>query len=345
MTSSPRILVFQTAFIGDVVLTLPTVQTAVKLFPGARITFVAIPAAAELLRNHPAIAEIVPYDKRGSARGIRGALALARRLREGNYDVALVPHRSMRSALIVWWSRIPRRIGFSTSAGRVLFTDVIPYDPSVHEMLRNADLLGPLGMAWRDPGMPAVYPSQEDRRAVDALLGGHSGSGDAEGSPVLVAIAPGSVWATKRWPESSFAALALELESAGATVVLVGGEADRELCERICSVLRRGLVAAGRLTLLQSAELLRRCRVVVSNDSAPVHLAAGVGAPVVAIFGATSTAFGFAPRGPRDVVVETHGLPCRPCAIHGGHRCPEKHFACMEKIHPFQVLEQVRQFL
>ena len=120
---------------------------------------------------------------------------------------------------------------------------------------------------------------------------------------------------------------------------------QRRATERVNSVLRRGLVAAGRLTLLQSAELLRRCRVVVSNDSAPVHLAGGVGAPVIAIFGATSPAFGFAPRGPRDVVVETHGLPCRPCAIHGGDRCPERHFACMEKIHPFQVLEQVRQFL
>jgi heptosyltransferase-2 len=219
-------------------------------------------------------------------------------------------------------------------------TDVVPYDPTVHETVRNADLLRPLGQTDREPGAPILYPSEEDRRVVDGFL-----AGAARGDRPLVAIAPGSVWATKRWPEPSYARLAADLEQKGASVVLLGGEADRELCERIHAGLRRGLLAAGRLSLLQSAELLRRCRVLVSNDSAPVHLASGVGVPVVAIFGATSPAFGFAPRGPKDTVVEINGLSCRPCAIHGGDRCPIKTFECMVKIHPPTVLDRVLRFL
>jgi len=339
MRPPERIIVFQTAFIGDVVLTLPMVQEAARVFPGVHITFVAIPAAAEALRGHPCIAEIIRYDKRGTEKGIGGALSLARRLRTGRYDVALVPHRSFRSALIVRAAGIPRRVGFSTSAGWWLFTDIVPYDPSVHETVRDADLLGPLGATGRDPGPPVVYPSDDDRRAVDRLL---TNGADAS---ALVALAPGSVWATKRWPEGSYAQLAAELEAAGVSVILVGGEKDRELCERINARLRRGRVAAGRLTLLQSAELMRRCRVLVSNDSAPVHLASAVGVPVVAIFGATSPAFGFAPRGPHDEVVEVRGLACRPCAIHGGDRCPIKTFVCMNQISPTQVMERVRRFL
>jgi heptosyltransferase-2 len=345
MKAPEKILVFQTAFSGDVILTLPLVQEASRLFPGARIAFVAIPSAAEALRGHPAVREVIPYDKRGGEQGIRGLCRLVRRLREGRFDLALVPHRSLRSALIVRWSGIPRRIGFSKSAARWCFTDIVRYDPAAHEMVRNASLLAPVGMRERDPGMPVLHPSEEDRLAVDEFLthaGPPSGAG-AKGA--LVAIAPGSVWATKRWPEDSYAALARELEGRGARIVLVGGTADRELCRRIAGTLRTGLVAAGAMDLLRSAELLRRCRVVISNDSAPVHLAAGVGTPVVAIFGPTVPAFGFAPRGPEDVVVELSGLSCRPCAIHGGKRCPIRTFECMRALPPSAVLTRVERFL
>lgn len=345
MIPPPRILVFQTAFPGDVILTLPLVQAAGRFFPGACIACVAIPAAAPALHNHPAIAEVIPYDKRGAARGCGAAFALARRLREGRFDIALVPHRSLRSAMIVRASGIPRRIGFSTSAGRLLFTDVVRYDPSAHEMVRNTDLLGPLGVPRQESEMPRLYPSENDRRVVDGFLAGWETAGGSAVAGPLVALAPGSVWATKRWQEESFAALAGELEKRGARVVLVGGAADRELCERIGATLRRGLVAAGTMSLLQSAELLRRCRVVVSNDSAPVHLAAGVGTPVVAVFGPTVPAFGFAPRGKDDVVVEIAGLSCRPCGIHGGDRCPIKTFECMVRITPSMVLDRVIRIL
>jgi heptosyltransferase-2 len=161
----------------------------------------------------------------------------------------------------------------------------------------------------------------------------------------IVALAPGSVWATKRWPEEYYAALGRLLDDHGFSVVLVGGEDDRELCTRIADTFpgRRALVAAGKLTLLQSAELLRRCRIVVTNDSAPMHLAVAVATPVVAIYGATVPSFGFAPRGPRDRVVEREGLSCRPCGIHGGNSCPIGTFACMLEVQPGQVFSVLNE--
>jgi heptosyltransferase-2 len=163
----------------------------------------------------------------------------------------------------------------------------------------------------------------------------------------MVAIAPGSVWNTKRWIQEHFVGLIKILVDEGYSIAVVGGAEDASLCQEIerATGNERVLNAAGRLMLLQSAELLRRCKVVVSNDSAPMHLAGAVGTPVVAIFGATVPQFGFGPTGALDEVVETLGLPCRPCSIHGGDACPIGTFVCMKQITPGQVLEKVRMIM
>jgi heptosyltransferase-2 len=162
----------------------------------------------------------------------------------------------------------------------------------------------------------------------------------------LVAIAPGSVWNTKRWPKEHFITLAKMLMDDGISIILIGGRDDLALCSEIRNALGGNAVnAAGMLTLLQSSELIQRCVVLVSNDSAPVHLAAGVRTPVVAIFGATAPHFGFAPRGANDLVVEIDGLSCRPCAIHGGKRCPIKTFVCMNDLKPELVFTKVKMVI
>ena len=163
----------------------------------------------------------------------------------------------------------------------------------------------------------------------------------------MIAIAPGTVWNTKRWPSDRFAALAEKLVTRGARVVVVGGQDDSGLLTPYLSPgsIPRVAVAAGHLTILQSAELIRRCRVLVCNDSAPMHLAVAVRTPVVALFGATIPEFGFAPTGEHDIVLETKGLPCRPCSIHGGDVCPVKTFVCMMDIPVERVVEAVERLL
>jgi heptosyltransferase-2 len=136
-------------------------------------------------------------------------------------------------------------------------------------------------------------------------------------------------------------------DAGGFNVLLVGSREDEELCREICAMTQTNKVvnAAGKLSLLQSAELIRHCRVLISNDSAPMHLAVAVGTPVVAIFGATVPEFGFAPRGPHDIVIETKGLKCRPCSIHGGKKCPIKTFECMMAITPEIVVKKAKSLI
>jgi len=345
MTLPRRILVFHTAFIGDIILALPLIQVLKATFPDAAITVVTVPAAAGLLGNHPAISESLVYDKRGRQRGFAGMFDLSRALRERRFDLAFVPHRSLRSALIIRRADIPVRIGFSTSAGRFLFTETVPYDRDAHEIDRNLGLLHPLGMKGGDPVLPSLYPSVEDVATVDRLLADARTGGVVTEN--LIAVAPGSVWNTKRWPADRFASLVRCLVRDGFSIALVGGQEDRPICDAIAGAAgERGTVnSAGRLTLLQSAELIRRCTVAISNDSAPMHLAVAMRVPVVVIFGATAPQFGFAPRGVLDCVVETNGLSCRPCAIHGGKRCPVGTFDCMMKISPDDVLGRIRTIL
>lgn len=340
MTPPRKILLFHTAFPGDIVLTLPLAQSMSRAFPDARLTVLTTPAAAGILTGHPAVSAVIVYDKRGIHRGPRGIRSMSSLLKERRFDAVLIPHRSFRSGFVCWLARIPVRIGFSTSAARCLMTRTVPYVPSDHEIVRNLSLGGPLGINDQTLELPSVYPSRDDRARVDAFLKDVPG-----GAGGIVGIAPGSVWNTKRWPEGRFSALVGQLRREGHRVVLIGGEADVPLCGRIAAAHDSGaepiLDASGMLTLLQSAALIERCAVLVSNDSAPMHLGVAVRTPVLALFGATVPGFGFRPVGEHDRILEVNGLSCRPCAIHGGRACPIGRFDCMDGISVDRVRNEI----
>jgi heptosyltransferase-2 len=342
MNVAQRILVFQTAFLGDVILTLPMIQVLKRSFPHAEIDVVTTPAAAPLL-HHPAIAAVITYDKRRTQRGWRGIYSLSRRLRLRRYDIAILPHRSLRSALVVALSRIPVRIGFSTSNGKFLSTHVVAYNASRHEIERNLDLLAPLKITVPSRELPTLHPDENARQTVKKFLFEREISVDQ----TIIAIAPGSVWNTKRWLAERYAELSLMLAQSGYEVIIIGGKEDAELGRAIVEAAKHKRIhdATGTLTLPESAALIGRCAVLVSNDSAPLHLGVAMRIPVVALFGATVPEFGFAPYGERDVVMETKGLYCRPCGIHGGDTCPTGTFDCMKKIETQNVYDAVVKLL
>jgi heptosyltransferase-2 len=312
-----NILVIQTAFIGDAILTLPLVQVLKKNHPSSSIDIVVVPRTAEIFSNHPALYTIISYDKHGIDKGIIGLLRLRTILHSRKYDLIIVPHRSFRSAFLTWSLKPTMSIGFDRSAGRCLFTENVHYDPTVHEIERNLLLLGPLKIKTVTKDLPRLYPSSQDVLAVDSVLNKYVPNKRMS----LIAVAP--------------------------AIVLVGSKEDEVLCSEIIelSLAKNIFNFAGMLPLLQSAELIRRSKVLISNDSAPMHLAVAVGTPVIAIFGATVPEFGFTPCGPRDIVVETEGLKCRPCAIHGGKTCPIGTFECMLNILPDVVVDKVKPFL
>ncbi|MBI2619571.1 MAG: lipopolysaccharide heptosyltransferase II [Ignavibacteriales bacterium] len=338
-----RILVIQTAFLGDVILTLPLLQVLKDFFFEAEIDVVVVPRSAEVCRNHPAVHEIILYDKRNSQKGLAGLLELGRSLRKRRYDFAVVPHRSLRSALLPLLAGIPLRIGFKKSAGRLLFSKRVQYRKDLHEIERNLSLLGAIGIGEIGRTPPRIYPGNDSAERVTKFLTDH-GSGPTK---PMVTIAPGTIWNTKRWLKDRFAEVARALVNDGFQVLLVGGAEDAGLCREIQTLAGSDqiLSSAGTFSLLESAEAIRRSRIMISNDSAPMHLAVAVGTPVVGIFGATVPAFGFAPYGSNDVVVETRGLRCRPCSVHGGDRCPIETFECMLNISADRVFAKALEVL
>ncbi len=339
MSSINRILVVQTAFIGDVILTLPMIQILKEFFPKAEIDVILVPRAEEICRNHPAIARIIEYDKRGRDRGLAGFWRILGILRERKYQIAVVPHRSLRSSALAFLSGIPVRVGFRKGGGRLLLTKGLPYDSGMHEIERNLSLLAEIGPLDFGKILPRVYPSAADQSSVSRVIAGIPPERRAK----LIAVAPGTIWNTKRWLRDRFAELIGMLVDEGFGVALVGGKEDTGLCAEILAAANRSFVinTSGTLSLLESAELIRRCLLIVSNDSAPMHLSVAIGTPVVAIFGATVPSFGFAPYGPHDSVVETSGLKCRPCSIHGGAECPIKTFDCMVQITSERVFSTI----
>ncbi len=309
-------LVIQTAFLGDVVLTTPLL--AVLAARHGPVDVVTTPAAAALLETHPAVAAVIRYDKRAADRGAGGLWRLGRRLRARCYVRAYLPHRSWRSAALAMLARPAERVGFADSPAAATYTRQVPRPTGGHEVERLLALAGPGGHA------PPVHLelTADDRAAADAWLREH-GIG-----PGFIALAPGSIWGTKRWP--GYAALAAAVD---APVVVVGSREDAPLAAAVVAAAPdRAHSAAGALGLRASAALLARAAVLVTNDSAPLHLATAVGTPAVVVFGPTIPAFGFGPRAAHDRVVEHPSLSCRPCSAHGPHVCPLGHHRCMREL-------------
>ncbi len=317
-------LVIQTAFLGDVVLTTPMLQ-AVAARHGP-VDVVTTPGAAALLEADPAVRRVIRYDKHGRQRGLRGAVSLARDLRATGYARAYLPHRSWRTAAIAVLAGIPVRIGFADAPSKVLYTQGVPR-VGAHEADRLLSLVG------NGEYPVAIGIADDDRASAHAWLIAR------DVPPRFIAVAPGSIWGTKRW--GGYPELAAALDD---FVVVVGGPEDRALGEAVIArAPGRAANAAGALPLRASAALIERAAVLVTNDSAPLHLAQATRTPTVAIFGPTVTTFGFGPRGPADRVVEVGGLPCRPCSLHGPQTCPLGHHRCMNDITVHAVADAVRR--
>ncbi len=327
MTRPPATLVIQTAHLGDVVLTTPLLARLAEQH--GPVDVITTPAAAALLNTHPAVRRVIPYDKAGRDRGLGGFFRLVRQLRRAGYTLAVLPHESVRSSLLAWLARVPARIGFSGAPGRLWYTERVGLPEGTHASRRFGALAG-IGATPQ----PSLGLTEDDlRKAAEWLADQRVPAG-------FVALAPGSRWATKRWPHYPQLAARLNLP-----VVVVGGPEDKPLGEAICQAAPgRSWSAAGRLTLRESAALLQHARLLVANDSLPVHLAAAVRCPAIAIFGPTSPRFGFGPVGPGDRVVEHPSLPCRPCSRHGPMTCPLKHHLCMRDISADAVARAVESF-
>ncbi len=328
-----NITVIQTAFLGDVLLSLPLFVGLRKTYPDARLVLVTTPSAAAFVRGLGIADEVVAFDKRGVHATAAARRDLAEQLRAASQHIVIVPHRSWRTMLLVRALEADRVITFSTAMTRWVATDVVPYPAHLHDADRQLALLGPL----IDP-VPSALECVPMRLWTDDDA---ASVADRLPSGPFAVLAPGSAWPTKQWPASGFDALATRFVADGWSVVVIGDAAAAGAVPA-----RSGVVnLCGATTLREAAAVLARANVVVSNDSAPVHLASLQQVPVVTIFGPTVPEFGFAPFGPRTAIVQRTDLRCRPCSPHGTKTCPLGTHACMTLITADDVLVSIRTLL
>ncbi len=337
-----KIGIFQTSFIGDSVLTTPLIKKTKKLFPDTQIVVITRPQTEDIFKPLPEVAEVILNDKRGWNK-IAGVWKTARAIKKSGIDILLVPHRSFRSALIAWLSGVPVRIGFTSSEGWFLYTKTVPFSWMIHDAERNLSLLQ--GIAKEQFGgeklSMSFTPSAEEN--VARLLKDFNLEGKK-----LVGVHAGSAWPTKCWPMEYFVELISKLQTQlGVQVVLVGGgKQDTDLGEKICQ-LAQGHAASlcGKTSLADLMALMKHLSLFITNDSGPMHIATAFEVPTLAIFGPTTRELGFFPYGQGHRVMEIKDLECRPCALHGGKKCPLGHFKCMKDITPEEVFKNAKEML
>jgi heptosyltransferase-2 len=352
-----HICIVQTAYLGDAALALYLAHRVRSLAGAdARISFVCAPESAPLAECSPAVDETLVFDKRDADAGFWGIERAARRLRSRKVELLLSPHRSFRSSLLARRANARLTVGFSSAAGSFLYDRLVEYPAHLHEIERNARLVG----MFEDDLPPDNDRSNTDRRddprarpmlrlpdwAREECARVQAEIQRRTGSTEFFALAPGSARPTKQWSQESFAELARKITAqTGKATVLLGGEKDRLLCQWIArhseTLYGGALSLAGQTPLPVSLALLETATALVANDSAPVHLAALVNCPTTAIFGPTSPALGFAPRSDRAAIVENAALGCRPCSPHGGARCPLGTRECMRSVSVDEVLRAV----
>jgi heptosyltransferase-2 len=323
-----KIVVIQTAFPGDVILATPLFEALKDSEPECHLTAVVRPESHLLLRDNPYIDDIIIYDKYGKDRGLKGTIRVSWLLKD--FDWAIIIQRYLRSALIAYLAGIKKRTGFGLSGLRFLYNDIKPYGEDKHEVLRCLDLIDAVEP---EKYRPRIFITDETRIKTDRLLREQAIKDE------FAVVAPGSVWATKRYPH--FAELIdMAKEELALDTVLLGGPEDVEVSKSIVKDVRhKPFDLTGRTDLLVSADIISRSRVTFANDSAPAHMAAAVQTPVIAIFGPTVPEFGFSPYFDKSKVVDIGRLYCRPCSRHGSKKCPKKHFRCMVDLPPEKAIE------
>jgi heptosyltransferase-2 len=338
-----KVLVVQTSFLGDTVLTLPLLAEIKRRFPKSKLSLLCTSLGQELLSDHPAVDEIIVDDKKKIDRGWIGLWRKANLLRDKGFTMALCPHKSFRSGLLLFLARIPFRVGFAQSKSSFLFHVRVNRIAERHDVERTLSILEGLGIRTEECDRALDLPIRAETREEVAHRLRSLG---VDTSKMLVGVNPGSVWATKRWSVEGFArVIAMLKERYPCEILLFGGPEDDEIIAKVQDLCGDGVVSlVNRIELRELPAALSLCRVLVTNDSGPMHIAVAEGVPVIAIFCATTPALGFYPYSSKAIVLEKD-LPCRPCSSHGGRRCPLGTEDCIRLIGPEQVFRAVEQLL
>ena len=316
-----KFLVIQTAFIGDVILATAVTEKLHQHYPNAQIDFLLRKGNEGLLANHPFINEVYIWDKKNKK--YDNLKAITKSVKRMGYDAVINLQRFASSGLITAFSGAKEKIGFKKNPLSFNFTTKVEHTigDGTHEVERNQLLIKHLTDA--EAVKPKLYPSNNDYDSVAKYK-----------VEDYVCMAPTSVWYTKQLPKEQWVKLINKINDK-TTIYLLGGPADKEQCESIKtdSKCKNVVNLCGQLSFLESAALMLNANMNYVNDSAPLHIASAMNAPITAYFCSTVPTFGFTPLSDNSKIVEVAApLSCRPCGLHGKKECPEGHFDCGYKI-------------
>jgi len=316
-----KIIIIQTAFLGDVILATPVIAELKRIFPTAEIDFLLRKGNESLLANNPHLRSVFTLDK--SKGKYKSILQLIKQLKTEKYDLTINLHRFGSSGLIAAFSGAKNIYGFKKNPLSFLYTKKFEHKigNGQHEVERNLSIIQEFGAV--SLRKPELFPSPEDFDIASQIM-----------NPPYFCMAPASVWFTKQLPIEKWIQL-IDYYNDRGTVYILGGKGDSDFCEEIISktTAKTSINLAGQLNLLESAALMAKAERNFVNDSGPLHIASSMNAPVTAFFCSTVTDFGFGPLSDDSKVLEiTTPLECRPCGLHGYKECPKGHFKCGNQI-------------
>lgn len=334
-----KILIIQTAFIGDVILATSLIDLTKRYFPQSEISFVLRKGNEKLLKNNPHISKIYIWDKKESK--IKNLFKILKEVRKEKFDIVLNIQRFFSSGLLTAFSKARVKIGFNKNPLSLFFNFKVKHHiphienkVALHEVQRNALLLQPLIKEFNLPIptkiRPNLYLVEEDFKNIKKYKENE-----------YIVMAPSSVWFTKQWSKEKWQNLIRET-SKDYKILLIGGPDDSNYINEIMSDSPNTENLCGELNLVESAALMKNAKRVFVNDSAPLHLASAVNAKVTAIFCSTIPEFGYFPVSEYSKVVERQNrLECTPCGLHGKKECPLGHFKCSNDISIQSVLDTI----
>ncbi|UTW66726.1 glycosyltransferase family 9 protein [bacterium SCSIO 12643] len=328
MTIVPnKILIIQTAFIGDVILATALIEKIRAHLPKAQIDYLVRKGNEALVQNHPHINEVIIWDKKSGK--YKNLYRLLKQIRNSEYDAIVNTQRFGATGMLTALSKAKIRSGFSKNPFSIGFTHSAPHEigDGTHEVERNQKLIS----FFTDDiaAKPRLYPSKEDFDTVSQYQ-----------SLPYITISPTSVWFTKQYPAYKWVELIDQIPE-NLNVFLLGGPDDKEVIDQLIAKCQLNIPEnlAGQLSFLQSAALMKSARMNYVNDSGPLHLCSAMNAPVTSVFCSTIPDFGFTPLSDNKHVIETASkLDCRPCGLHGHKSCPENHFECANTVETRQLL-------
>ena len=339
-----RIFVRATNWVGDAIMALPALRAVRSKFPAAEIIILARPYVADIYRDQGICNRLISYDSQAKHAGILGRARLAVELRAQKFDVALLLQNAFDAAWLAWRAGIPERIGYARDGRGLLLTKAIPVPKTgeipPHEKFYYLELLRRAGWidSLPDESFISLNVSESSRLHAEEFLA-QSG---VRANSVRIAIGAGASYGSaKCWPPARFAELANRLQSeSDADVILFGTAAEAAVTRAISSELHRPPIDLTEKTaIVDLPALLAQCHLFIGNDSGAMHVAAGVGLPVVAVFGPTDP-YGTAPVTPRHTIIQQKPY-CSPCFL---RHCPTDH-RCMRAITPEMVEAAAKPWL